>query len=84
MCADVFRLYANFDIKFCFLDVLLGLELDDILWQRPTSGTNTNGTVFFSSVEDSAELIDCLATDLATFCIGGILLLLHFILWESQ
>ena len=36
--------------------------------------------VFFSSVEDSAELvgvaIDCLGTELATFCIGGILLLL--------
>ena len=47
MCADVFRLYANFDIKFCFLDVLLGLELDELLWQRPTSGTNTNGTFFF-------------------------------------
>ena len=47
MCVDVFRLYANFDIKFCFLDVLLGLELDELLWQRPTSGTNTNGTVFF-------------------------------------
>ena len=37
---------------------------------------------FSSSVEDSAEQIgvpiDCLGTDLATFCIGGILLLLDY------